>query len=199
MHEGVLVRGHALVLHGLHHTERLARIWIFDDIHGAALAGLLGRQSLFTSALLDKGLLTVHHKAAGLDTLTLELRLTRVLDGINVVGLCLRDALDRGTVGVFDGFPFRLAVLWSHGGLRHGLHELAWLRFDQQLAAVEVGELHLKAAQSLNQGDRALNVEVGALPLERGMLLLLQHEDHIARVCVRMLVRHFPERNLVAI
>lgn len=42
-------------------------------------------------------------------------------------------------------------------------------------------------------------MKIGALPLEHGVLLLLQHKDDIARVRIRVLIGHVPECHLVPI
>mmetsp|Transcript_37 Transcript_37/g.87 ORF Transcript_37/g.87 Transcript_37/m.87 type:complete len:475 (+) Transcript_37:289-1713(+) len=201
MHKRVLVGWHALILDSLHHPEGLLGVRIRDDVHGAAPSGLLCRQCLLTGALLEVGALSINHKAAHINALTLQLRLASLFERVNISGICLRNVLHRWAICVFDDFPLSLALLLRQGieALRHRLYNLTWLCLDQKLSAIKVGQLHLEAAQGLDQGDFSLHIKIGTFALEVSMFLLLQHEDDIAGVSIRMLISHLSEGDLVAI
>merc|ERR1719201_759645 len=81
----------------------------------------------------------------------------------------------------------------------HRRDALAGARFDEQLAAVQVLELHREAAERLRKRDGALNVQVVALALEVWVRLLLADEDDVARLAVGDLVRLLREGQLVPV
>mmetsp|Transcript_9268 Transcript_9268/g.22320 ORF Transcript_9268/g.22320 Transcript_9268/m.22320 type:complete len:205 (-) Transcript_9268:1143-1757(-) len=60
-------------------------------------------------------------------------------------------------------------------------------------------ELHAEAAERLNEGDRAFDVEVGALALKLRVCGLLQHENDVSRNPRGNLVRLLVESELVPI
>mmetsp|Transcript_82482 Transcript_82482/g.197898 ORF Transcript_82482/g.197898 Transcript_82482/m.197898 type:complete len:350 (-) Transcript_82482:408-1457(-) len=201
MHKRILEGRHSLVFDRLHHAEGLLCIGICHHIHRASAPSLLGGNGFLSGALLEVGTLAIDDEAPHIDALSLELGLARLLQRVDVRGVGLRDVLYGGAVCILDDFPLGLALLFGQRveALGHGLHDLTWLCLDEKLPTVQVRELHLEAAEGLDQGDLALHVEVGAFPLEVVVLLLLQHEDHISGVCIRVLVCHFPEGDLVAI
>mmetsp|Transcript_114720 Transcript_114720/g.370890 ORF Transcript_114720/g.370890 Transcript_114720/m.370890 type:complete len:532 (-) Transcript_114720:8-1603(-) len=201
VHKGVLERRHALILDGFHHPEALLGLGVRQHVHGATLARLLRRQGLLARARLEVGPAFVDDEDAHIDALALELRLASLLERFHIRGVRLSDVVDARAIAVLNLLPIRLRLLAGQGveALSHRPHDLAGRGLDEQLAAVQVRELDLEAAERLHEGDPALDEEVSALALEVSVLLLLQHEHDISGVCVGVLVGHFPELNLVSI
>mmetsp|Transcript_49719 Transcript_49719/g.140158 ORF Transcript_49719/g.140158 Transcript_49719/m.140158 type:complete len:544 (-) Transcript_49719:46-1677(-) len=203
VHEGVLVGRHPLVLDRLDQPARRAGARVLDDVHRAAPPGLLGLQRLLPRALLEVGAaVAVDDEHADVDALALELRLARLLQRVDVGRVRLRDVVDVRAVVVRELLPLHLAILLLGERVepvRHRLHDLAGGCLDEQLPPVEVRELELEAAQRLHERDVPVDEQVGALPPKLRVVGLLQHEDHVAGVRVRVLVGHAVEDDLVAV
>mmetsp|Transcript_52935 Transcript_52935/g.136738 ORF Transcript_52935/g.136738 Transcript_52935/m.136738 type:complete len:275 (-) Transcript_52935:928-1752(-) len=152
VHERVLVGRHALVLHRLHHPEGLLGLRIRQDVHRGALPRLLRGQRLLPAALLEVRAAAVYHEAADIDALPLELRLARLLQGVDVGRVRLGHVVDAGAVAVLHGLPLCLRLLLGEGieALRHRLDNLARGRLDQQLSAIQVRELDIEAAEGIH-------------------------------------------------
>eukprot|EP00429_Kryptoperidinium_foliaceum_P131233 CAMPEP_0176281430 /NCGR_PEP_ID=MMETSP0121_2-20121125/50291_1 /TAXON_ID=160619 /ORGANISM="Kryptoperidinium foliaceum, Strain CCMP 1326" /LENGTH=180 /DNA_ID=CAMNT_0017621765 /DNA_START=212 /DNA_END=751 /DNA_ORIENTATION=- len=80
VHEGVLVRRHALVLDRLHEAEGLLRIRVGEDVQRAALLRFLRGQRLLAAALLEVRALAIDDEGANIDALALQLRLASLLE-----------------------------------------------------------------------------------------------------------------------
>ena len=84
----------------------------------------------------------------------------------------------------------RVAINW-HAFMRHGLdsarldHLARRMSYDE-IAAVEMFEREVEAAQCLRDSDRVVAVEVVALALEQLVFLLLQHDDDVTSLAVRL-------------
>mmetsp|Transcript_3453 Transcript_3453/g.8731 ORF Transcript_3453/g.8731 Transcript_3453/m.8731 type:complete len:375 (-) Transcript_3453:387-1511(-) len=200
-HERVPERGHALALDSLHHAERLVGVRVRHDVHGVALARLLRGQRLFPGGLLEVRTLAIHHEDADVDSLPLELRVDRLLQSLDVGCVALGHVVEARAVAILKDLPLRLGLPFGQrieAGV-HGLHDLAWGGLDEQLPAVKVRDVELEAAERLHKRNLLLHEQVGALPLEDGVLLLLTDEDDVTGIRIGMLVGHLSKGNLVTV
>merc|ERR1719323_1152509 len=60
-----------------------------------------------------------------------------------------------------------------------------------------MSHLQREATKGLDQGDLALDEQIRTPPCELCVLLLLQGEDHVACLCIWVLVCHAPELHFV--
>lgn len=66
------------------------------------------------------------------------------------------------------------------------LDDFARVGLDEQLPAVQMSQNILEATQGLGQGQGVLVEEVIALPLEFGVLLLLEDKDYVSSDGIRL-------------
>ena len=188
--EWVSGEGHTFVLDGLLHI----RLRLGEDVKSVTLLGLLaslestGRAILednFVIGLNDEGVETLLHSDA--------------LEVIDTADLLHFGASDRFAAAgvVLEGFVSRLRA-WLDG--RGAVDSVAGSGTDHKLAAVQVGDIELNTAESLNQGDVAAEVEIVTLALEIGVVIDGDQEHDVSRDNIRIiLVALLVETNLVLI
>mmetsp|Transcript_24545 Transcript_24545/g.66725 ORF Transcript_24545/g.66725 Transcript_24545/m.66725 type:complete len:541 (+) Transcript_24545:434-2056(+) len=194
---GVLEHRHALALDGKHHALCRRLAGVRQGVERGALGGLEGLVHLLCRGAVELRLAVLH--AEGANTLAPQLALgDDGLELVHIVRVRLGNGLEVRAVHVEVRLPLHLVVVLE-GVEGHGLHHLARLGLDEELAAVEVGELHAEAAERLHEGDLALHIQIRALALELRVWLLLQHEDNVAGDAAGDLVRLLVEGELVPI
>merc|ERR1719352_1264901 len=190
--ERILVRRHAFPLHRLDKARLGRLVRVLHDVERGAGLGLLRRERLRTAAILENCRAIVDDKGGE------PFLFAHFLACVGILRLRLGDVL-REAVAIVKSLKLhpRRFLLERVGG--HRRDDLARVRLDHEDAPVEMLDLQGVAAERLRQGDVALDVEVRVLADKPLVLLLLQHEDDVAWVRVRVLVRLLRECHLVTV